>query len=85
MKFKSSHEELVQMFPDQQKEEKEFLSSSVRRRQQQGELHGLIWDLKMYHGCFRTYFKMSVGSEKSCDHICGGREIISGNFRETFD
>lgn len=32
------------------------------RRQQHGELHGLIQELKMYCDCFFcTYFRMSVG------------------------
>ena len=32
-----------------------------RRRREKGEFHGLVQELKLYHGRFRVYFRMSVG------------------------
>lgn len=31
------------------------------KRQQQGEFYGLLQKLKLYHECFRTYFRKSMG------------------------
>lgn len=30
-------------------------------RQQKGDFHGLIQELKLYHAGFHTYFRISVG------------------------
>lgn len=57
----SSDGELVLILLNQKREKLRFWVHPVlNRRQLQGEFHGLIQELKLYHGCFRTYLRMSV-------------------------
>lgn len=43
------------------KKKKQIWFSIVTRRQQQGEIHGWIQELELYHVCFSIYFMISLG------------------------
>ncbi|XP_063043748.1 uncharacterized protein LOC134438093 [Engraulis encrasicolus] len=61
MDTSSSDDELVLLCLERRKKKRDFwVHPLLQRRQQQGEYHNLVQELKLYAGRFKQYFRMSV-------------------------